>query len=97
MGNAWLAEQTLCGGGQEVVVRGALVRTSPPILAYFKCRVAVAGKHNIKERARAKMQYEIRLLFSLLFATHVGHFNSPPPCSGALEIGTEGHTCPFSA
>ena len=41
--------------------------------------IAVAGKHNIKERARAKMQYEIRLLFSLLFATHVGHFNSPPP------------------
>ena len=47
----WLAEQ--CGGGQEVDVwvplnPGAHVA---PILAPFKCRVAVAGKHNIKEEA----------------------------------------------
>jgi hypothetical protein len=51
----WLAEQTLCGEGQEVVVMG-VPRTlecarNPNSFAYFKYRVAVAGKQNIKEES----------------------------------------------
>lgn len=58
----WLSRHYVVEGRRLLSGVGCLGAHVAPILAYFKCRVAVPGKHNIKERARAIMQYEIRLL-----------------------------------